>query len=135
MILIMMFFLASKHQFQILAVSNKAIFCPCYTLMSIPIAGIDFSKPVDIAPNAPTTTGITITSFMPHILAISFLSTLYFSIFPTSLSFNRTSPGMVTSTFLTSFLALSVTTISGRRASILVSHWIVNSHRILYPLF
>ena len=72
---------------------------------------------------------------MPHILVILSLSTLYFSIFPTSFSFTRTSPDMVTSTILTSFLVLSIITISGRRASILVSHWIVKSHRIFYPLF
>lgn len=45
----------------------------------------------------------------------------------------RTSPGIVTSTFLTSFLPLS--TISGLRASTRVSHWIVKSHTILYSLF
>ena len=50
------------------------VFCGCSTLMSIPIAAIYFSKPVDIAPNAPKTTGITITSFMPYILVIPFLT-------------------------------------------------------------
>ena len=70
-----------------------------------------------------------------HILVISSLSNLYFSIFPTSLSFTRSSPGMVTSTILTSVLVLSITTTSDRRPSILVSHWIVKSHRILWRLF
>ena len=94
---------------------------------------IYFSKPGDIAPNAPATTGITITSFIPHILAVSSLSILYFSVFPTSLLFTRSFPGMLTSTILTSFLVWSITTISGHRDSILVSHWIVKSHSILYP--
>ena len=58
-----------------------------------------------------------------------FLNLLYFHFVP------RSSPGMVTSMILTSFLALSITTISPHRASILVSHWIIKSHRILYPLF
>ena len=71
---------------------------------------------------------------MPHILAISSLSLLYFSVFPTFLLFTRSSPGMARSTILTSFLVLSITTKSGRRVSILISHWIVKSHRILYPL-
>ena len=94
-----------------------------------------FSKLVYIAPNAPVTTGIINTSFMLHIVAISSLSTLYFSNFPTFYLFTHTSPGLVASTILTSFMALSITTISGRRASILVSHWIVKSYRIFYPSF
>ena len=72
---------------------------------------------------------------MLHIVAISSLSTLYFSNFPTFYSFTRTFPGLVTSTILTAFMALSKKTTSGRWASILVWHWIVKSYEILYPLF
>ena len=66
------------------------------------------------------------------ILFISSLSILYFSVFPTFLLFTRTSPGMVTSMILTSFLVLSIIAMSGRQASILVSHWIVKSRKIFF---
>ena len=92
----------------------QPVFCACFTLISIPIAAIYFSKPVNIIPNEPTTTGINITAFMPHSLSISSLSTLYFSVFPASLSFTCTPPGMVTYTILTSFWVLSIKTILGR---------------------
>ena len=121
---------------KIFAVLNKAVFCTCSTFISIPITATYISKPVNIAHNAPTTTGITITFFfMPYILGISSFNILYFSIFSTFLSFSRISLGMVTSTILTFFLVLSIITISCRQASILVSHRIAKSHRILYPSF
>ena len=126
MILIMMFFL---FFFSIQEPVSKSLLSPIklffvHVLPSSQSQLLEYTSQSQLIlhPNAPTTTGITITSFMPHILAISSLSTLYFSIFPTSLSFTRIFPGMVTSTILTSFLALSITTISGRRASMLVSH-------------
>ena len=78
------------------------------------------SKPGDIAPDAPTTTRITITSFIPLIPAIPSLSAFYLSMFPTLLSFTHSSLGMVISMIITSILVLSITTISGRRASFLV---------------
>ena len=68
----------------------------------------------------------------PPILIISSLTILYFSVFPTFLLFTRTSPGMVTSMILTSFLVLSIIEMSGRQASILVSHWIVKSRKIFF---
>ena len=68
---------------------------------------------------------------MPHILVISSLSILYFSVLPTSL----TSAGMVTYTILTFFLVLSIITISGSRTSALISQWIVKSHKILHTSF
>ena len=119
MMLIIMLFLASNTSFKIFAVPNKYVFCVFLCMFyshSVPIAAIYFSKSVDIAPNAPTKNGIAITYSMPHILAIPSLNTLYFAIFPTFLSFTRSSPGMVTSTILTSIWVLSITTISGRRA-------------------
>ena len=109
-------------------------FVPVLLSSQSPIATIYSSKPVDIAPNAPTTTEIKITSFMSHTLVISSLSTLHFSIFPASLLFTHSSPGTITSTILT-FLVLSIRAISGHRASILVSHWILKSLGIFYPLF
>ena len=99
---------------------------------SIPIAAKYFSKSVDIATNAPTATDFTITFFIPPILFVSSLSILYFSVFPTFLFFTRTSPGMVTSTILTSFLVLSIIAMSGRQALILVLHWIVKSRKIFF---
>ena len=80
-------FLGSKYQSQNPCCPQyNCCLCMFYSHLN-PNSAIYFSKAVDIAPNLPTTTGVTITSFMSHILAISSLSSLYFSIFPTSLSF------------------------------------------------
>ena len=100
--------------------------------MFIPIAVPYFLKPVVIAPNAPTTSTILITLFIPHLFVISALSNFYFSIFPTSLSFICISPSMATSTVLTLFLVLSITAIPRPQASILISHWITKPHNLIF---
>ena len=55
--------------------------------------------------------------------------------FPTLLSFTHSSLGMVISMIITSILVLSITTISGRRASFLVLQWILKYHRIFHSLY
>ena len=101
-------FLASKYPSQNSCCPNKVAFNACSTFILIRIATTYFLKPVNIAPNAPATTEIIIIFFMPQILAISSLSILYFSVFPASFSFTRTSPGMVTPTILISFSVLLI---------------------------
>ena len=78
---------------------------------------------------------ILVAFFMSHFFEISSLGAFYFSIFPISLLFIYTSPSMVTSMILPSFLVLSITAISGPQASIFISRWIMKSHRILYSSF
>ena len=84
MMMMMLFFWGFfKHpstSLKVLAVPYKAVFCAYSTFILIPIAATYFQKPVDIAPNTPATSGMTITFFIPHILVISPLSILYFSI-------------------------------------------------------
>ena len=64
----------SSISFKIFAAPIESVFCACYIFMSTPTAASYFAKSVDVASNAPSTTGITVTFFMPHVLAISSLN-------------------------------------------------------------
>ena len=85
-----------------------------------------------IGPNAPITTGITLTfaSEHPHILDISTFSSAYFVIFSTSLSAIFLSAGIATSIMRHSPFLTSCTIIPGLQCSIILSVWISKSHRI-----
>ena len=71
------------------------------------------------------------TFFICHNLAVLLFIKLYFSIFSRSLSHTHVSPGIATPITIISFFTLSTTTISGLLASIMWSHCMVKSHRIL----
>ena len=102
----------------ILAVPNNAVFWTCPVLKSIPIFSIHLSNSFDTAPNAPITTGMTVTFFMPHIVATSLFKSPYFSIYSCSFVLTRESYGTSTSMIWHSFASSFTTTMSGLLASI-----------------
>ena len=96
-----------------------------------------FSNKSDTAINAPITTGTTVTFFSFHNFPISSRRNWPFSIFSSSLSLTRASPGIVMSMILASFHLLineddfrpSIV------ASTILSHCTLKSHRTLKPVF
>ena len=88
LMMLLLFFQHSSTSLKILAVPNEAVFV--HVLLSSQSQLLQHISRNQF-----------ILHLIVHSLAISFLSILYFSIFPTSLLFTRTSLGMVTSANLT----------------------------------
>ena len=107
--------------------------------MVVPSFSTCLSNISDIAPNAPITTGTTVTFFSFHNFLIPSLRSstwyTYFTIFYSSLSFTRASPGMAMSMTLTSIACLSTNAMSGLRVSTIISNCTLKSHTTLKPLF
>ena len=85
----------------------------------------------DTAPDVPTTTGFAVTFFSLLNFLISSLRSWHFSIFSSSWSFTRASPGMAMSLILAYITCLSTKTISGLCASTNLSLCTWKSHRTL----
>ena len=89
----------------------------------------------DTAPNAPITTGTTVTFFSFHNFLIFSMGSCYLSIFSSYLCLTRASPGMATSMIMAFFACLLTKTMSGPRASTILSHCTLKSHRNLKSSF
>ena len=109
--------------------SEHVLFIP------IPIFLTNYSNPVAIIPNAPTTTGMTVTLFIANMHSIYFTGLYFSTFFSSSLSLTRTSPGIATPMIFVPLVVLSITAMSDLRASIIKSHWIEESHKILYSMY
>ena len=81
-----------------------------------------------ILPRTPVTIGTTCTFFCCHRLLTSLRRSRYLSIFSFSFSLILKSPGTATSTIKHFISFLCKTTMSGRRASIILSHCLLKSH-------
>ena len=116
------------------AVPSSAIFWTSFGHIFPGILSTVVSKSLERTPRAPTTTGITVVlSF--HILCISISKSLYFDFFSNSFLETFLSAGTATSISIHSFFSLSLMMMSGLFAFIVLSVWILKSHKMVIRSF
>ena len=81
----------------------------------------------DTGPNAPITAGTTVTFFSFHNFLISSLRSWYFSIFSSSLSFTRASPGIAKSNLVPRSHSVTGSVRSGKVRQYTIFHWLLKN--------
>ena len=130
-----MLLIVNVHKFRtfliIWAVPRSAVFwMVAVVILQFSCSMLSF-RFVVIAPNDPTTIGITLMLVSFHTFLNSILRSWYASIFSCSFLLTLTSPGTAMSIISALFSFLYTITMSGLLCSITLSVWILKSHSIL----
>ena len=88
------------HNLNLRVVPSSAVFCSIIVLIITPSSSMHFLSFFDVLPIAPTTTGMTLTLLMFHILLISLFNSWYLSIYYFSFPLTLMSPGIAIFTSL-----------------------------------